>query len=138
MDDLEEGVIPLYERELSAKDAWESIYKEEIEFKEVDFTLFEKRLKDHRVQMRKKKDRSAMELEAFCRDRELCPRAEHDQNGNIVFDISAARDLLRKDVEDGKHRTMTRAELQNSREEYQSYPAKYFSKRIKQENQICN
>eukprot|EP00957_Ditylum_brightwellii_P208921 15359544-Ditylum_brightwellii.AAC.1 len=42
LDDLEIGVLPLYERELSAQEAWDVSYRDAPEFALVDFELFQK------------------------------------------------------------------------------------------------
>ena len=92
-DDLESGVLPLYEREQSNETAWEA-YKDRTEFKEVSFNKFKDRLKDHWKQVIKKRDRSSVELAAFCHDRQLYPRAEVDGDGNVIFDLSEAKQFL--------------------------------------------
>jgi hypothetical protein len=51
-------------------------------------------LKDHRKQVIKQRDRSSVELVAFCHDRQLYPRAEVDGDGNVIFDLSDAKKLL--------------------------------------------
>jgi hypothetical protein len=53
--------------------------------------------------------------------------------GETVFDLSAAKLLLRADVEDGKHLTMKPLQLQMTRDEYKPYSAKVFKHRIYQE-----
>ena len=132
LDDLERGVLPLYEREQSTETAWEA-YKDKTEFKEVTFNKFKDRLKDHRKQVIKQRDRSSVELVAFCHDCQLYPRAEVDGDGNVIFDLSDAKKLLQKDIADGKHKNLSHEELQNSHNEYKSYPAKKLKERIYQE-----
>eukprot|EP00957_Ditylum_brightwellii_P198643 15139891-Ditylum_brightwellii.AAC.1 len=65
---------------------------------------------------------SAFELEDLHNDRNLYPRATLDCDRNVVFDISATKELLNQYVEDGKHNTMTPKELHQSCEEYIAYP----------------
>ena len=93
LDDLERGVLPLYERKQSTETAWEA-YKDRTQFKEVSFNKFKDRLKDHRKQVIKQRDRSSVELAAFCHDCQLYPRAEIDGDGNVIFDLSDAKKLL--------------------------------------------
>jgi hypothetical protein len=132
LDDLQAGFLPLYERELSAEEAWEKMYKDEPEFVSVTFNMFKERLKDHCKQVIKLQKRAAFELEAFLHDRTLHPRSEQDRNGNKLFDVSETKYLLRMDIEDGKHLTMTPSQLQYTREEYMAYPLKKFKEKIYQ------
>ena len=132
LDDLDDNSLPLYKKELSAEDTWNLVYKDLPEFSEVEFERFRDRLRDHRRQVIKRKNKCSMELEAYLHDRNLYPRQEIDRDGCTVFDISAAKKLLEQDVKEKKHLSMSRAALQASREEYMEYPAHKFKERIYQ------
>ena len=132
LDDLESGILPVDAAELSAEEAWE-IYEQMAEFVEVVFSQFEARLKDHRRRAKEQVNRSARESEALAHDRCLFPRQMENGRGEQVFDLSAAKLLLRADVEDGKHLRMTPMQLQMTREEYSHFRARVFKHRIYQE-----
>eukprot|EP00957_Ditylum_brightwellii_P210902 15365537-Ditylum_brightwellii.AAC.1 len=68
LDDFENGDIPLYYRELSAEDAWNTSYKDEPEFAQVTFAMFKARLKDHQKQAIKRKNRSIKLLQQDVKD----------------------------------------------------------------------
>jgi hypothetical protein len=103
------------------------------EFVEVVFSQFEARLKDHRKQVGGEIARSERESEALMHDRRLFPRQMENCRGEPVFDLSAAKMLLRGDVEAGKHLTMTPLQLQQTRTEYRPFSASIFKHRIYQE-----
>eukprot|EP00957_Ditylum_brightwellii_P179602 13681495-Ditylum_brightwellii.AAC.1 len=96
------------------------------------FDIFETRLKDHQKQVLKLKDLSSFELQALHHDHVLHPRTEKDCDGNVVFDLSEAKKLPKKDIKDGKHLVMTPAELQHSHDKYKPYPPKKFKHTIYQ------
>ena len=96
---------------MSAAEAWEVCYNNMAEFNEVVFSQFEARLKDHRKQIGAQMARSECESQALMQDRRLFPRQTQNCCGELVFDLSAAKLLLRADVEAGKHLTMTPMEL---------------------------
>jgi hypothetical protein len=54
-------------------------------------------------------------------DRLLFPRQMENCRGEPVFDLSAAKLLLRTDVADGKHLTMKPLQLKLTRDEYKPY-----------------
>ena len=56
LEDLNGGKLALENAELSVEDAWE-FYKKEEGFGQVVFTQFKARLKDHRKQVKEKKDK---------------------------------------------------------------------------------
>jgi hypothetical protein len=118
LDDLEEGILPVDADELSAEEAWEIMYSHMAEFNEVVFSQFKDRLRDHRKQVREDTARAAIEAELLAHDRSLFPRQMENCRGEPVFDLSAAKLLLRADVEDGKNLTMTPRQLQLTRDEY--------------------
>jgi hypothetical protein len=68
----------------------------------------------------------------FARDRLLYPRQSHNERGEPVFYLSPAKALLREDVSNGVHTTMSVARLQNSRVQYHPFKPKIFKDRIQQ------
>ncbi len=133
LDDLEEGVLTLDAKKMPAKEAWDVCYKDEPEFKLVEYEQFRDRLNDHRKQVRDKKKRSAVDEEAFQRDRKLHPRSNHNSRGEPVFDLSDAKELLRADIKEGRHDGMKPQEFRETRQEYKSFSKKIFKERIYQE-----
>ena len=77
--------------------------------------------------------RAAHESECLAHDRRLFPRQTENHRGEPVFDLSAAKLLLRADVEEGKHNQLTPSQLQASRLEYHPFNAKKFKHHIYQE-----
>ena len=117
LNDLRQGHIPLYEEEMSVKEAWE-VYKDEEGFEEIQYDQFEARLVDHRVQIAKQLNRAIYEKTALEHDRKLYPHATHNERGQPVFDLSVAKLLLRSDVLGNKHTSMSFAEFYYSWPEY--------------------
>ena len=118
---------------MTAVVAWDRIYKHIAEFAEVPFTLFEARLKDHRKQVRARLATSLFEEQALTHDRLLHPRETHNHRAEPVFDLSPAKELLREDVKNKLHSTMSSAELQATRPEYRGFKRSKFKDRILQE-----
>jgi hypothetical protein len=131
--DLENGVLPVDENEISAEHAWESLYKNLYEFQDVPFTQFKERLKDHRKQIQILMNRSFNEEQALAHDRRLHPRQTHNQRGEIVFDMTETKLILRHDVEQKLHEGKTPSEFQASRDAYRPFHPKKFKERIYQE-----
>jgi hypothetical protein len=133
ISELEENKLALEEEETSAYDAWHETYKHMDEFKGVDFKQFRDRLKDHRQQVKRRYLDSLTEDMQLAHDRRLWPRQTHNHRGELVFDLSPAKELLREDMKASKHNTMTSSELRLSRPEYQCFKESKFRERITQE-----
>jgi hypothetical protein len=133
LDDLENGVLPVNEEDCSAEDAW-TLYSKMAEFVPVVFSQFKERLRDHRKQCRQQITRADRESEMLAHDRQLFPRQMENHRGEPVFDLSAAKMLLRADVREGKHLTMTPSQLQQTRPAaYGPFDPRKFKHRIYQE-----
>jgi hypothetical protein len=136
LDDLDRGVLPVDEAELSAEEAWDLVYSQMYEFirpETVVFSQFKERLRDHRKKQGALVTRAAWESEALAHDRRLFPRRTENNRGEPVFDLSAAKLLLRADVAEGKQNRMTPGQLQKSRVEYEPFSTVKFKHRIYQE-----
>jgi hypothetical protein len=133
IQDLEEKLLPLDENEMSAKEAWDTIYQYIAEFANVPFHQFKAHLNDHRKQVRARLEISFTEEMALAHDRLLHPRKTHNHRGEQVFDYSPAKQCLRDDVKNKVHTTMSALELQATRPEYQSFKPNKFRDRISQE-----
>jgi hypothetical protein len=132
LGDLEAGILPIDETELSTEEAWDT-YKRIYEFKNVPFRQFSDRLRDHREQVRFQLEKNLEEELAFAHDRCLHPRRTHNRRGELVFDLTPAKQQLREDVEKGVHEQMTAAELQESNQVYWPFDQEKFRRRIEQE-----
>ena len=127
--DLAAETLPIDEDVCSAEEAW-SYYKELIEFKNVPFSQFEKQLKKHREQMSAKFVRSIEQWNAFQRLREQRPEPTTYDNGRRIFRHSAAYKLLRDDVYNKRHHSMTPSAFRLTCPEYQEWGLTEFSQRI--------
>ena len=132
MNDLQNGILSIDAAEVSAEAAWD-VYTDTAEFSDVLFEQFKERLRDHRRKVRGDMLRATSETEALAHDRGLFPRQTENNRGEIVFDLSPAKELLRADVAEGKHNRMTPSQLQHSRVEYHPFDSKKFKHRIYQE-----
>ena len=132
IEDLVSEFIPTDAKELFADTSWEMYYEHHPDFKDVVFSQFEKRLSDHRKQIKKGLLRSKIEESAMLQDRQRFPRQRRNQKGELVFDLHPARDLLRKDVAEKLHVGVTPKMLQSYREEYKEFDLKVFRQRIYQ------
>jgi hypothetical protein len=131
--DLEEGLLPVDENKLSAQDAWDLVYKHIREFQNVPFAQFKARLKDHRAKVQTELNRACDDELAFAHDRRLHPRQTHNRRGELVFDMTPAKELLREDIKNKKHEGMTPLSFQASRQEYYQFKPRQFKERIYQE-----
>jgi hypothetical protein len=61
------------------------------------------------------------------------PRAEMTIRGYPFWDTHDARDLLEKDVKDGKANRLAPSELRKTREEYKEFPPLVFCRHVQQE-----
>jgi hypothetical protein len=132
LDDLEHGILPVDDEECSIEEAW-TFYSQMAEFVTVVFSQFKERVRDHRKQCREQITRSDQELEMLAHDRQLFPRQMVNHRGEPVFELSPAKMLLRADVREGKHLTMTPSQLQLSQTAYAPFDPKIFMHRIYQE-----
>jgi hypothetical protein len=99
--DLQKGSLPLYDHEMSAETAWETRYKMRAEFQDVPFSQFKERLADHRAQVEKDRQAAVRNAAALINSRAIYPRAEYNHKGEKVFDMSPAKQLLRRDIKAG-------------------------------------
>ena len=133
LQDLEEGILPLDNFDHSARDAWNDCYGMMDEFKDVPYQQFSDRLRDHRKQVQKRVTRSINDNVARMHDRQIYPRQNRNSRGDLVFDMSPAKMVLREDVVNGIHETMTPSELQGLRPEHEGFKSDVFKRRIYQE-----
>jgi hypothetical protein len=132
LEDLEPDGVLHGQDHLSADDLF-GFYKRLPEFEMVVFSQFEERLKANRqttgmVRRMAQRDAKAME-----QDRKVVPRSPSNNRGELVFDMTPAKGLLRGDVELGLHEQMGPTQLQNTRPEYKLFSQAIFKGRVYQE-----
>jgi hypothetical protein len=132
LEDLEPDGVLHGQDHLSADDLF-GFYKRLPEFEMVVFSQFEERLKANRqttgmVRRMAQRDTKAME-----QDRKVVPRSPSNNRGELVFDMTPAKGLLRGDVELGIHEQMGPTQLQNTRPEYKLFSQAIFKGRVYQE-----
>jgi hypothetical protein len=93
---------------------------------------FEDQLEKHRQQLDQKMERAMEEEIALAHDRELHPRQTHNRRGELVFDMTDAKELLRDDVANDMHNLMTSSDLRLTSEQYKQFEPKYFKERVAQ------
>lgn len=76
---------------------------------------------------------AAEDAAALAHDRQIYPERTHNDRGERLWHNSAAKDLLREDLEAGKYEKGQPQRLRATREEYQEFSANFFTKRIHQE-----
>ena len=142
IDDLEEGRLTLSEEELGPDEAWE-LYRNEPEFVTVAYEKFEDKLREHRLQVSRRKDRSSFEMDALRHDQRLHPRHTHDSQGVPVWDLSEAKPRLKAHISaelanmspNDLRASISPTDLRLTREEYQVFDLRTFTHHIIQE--IC-
>jgi hypothetical protein len=103
-------------------------------FADLGFDQFKLRLIDHRAQVKRLHENSQWDEAAFQHDRALMePQGTHNHRGELIFDQSPAKELLRQDVKDRQHIEMSPMELWHTRPEYLLFALKIFRQRIYQE-----
>ncbi len=90
-------------------------------------------LKAYRQQANEHSQAAISEMQALMHDRALYPRQTHNARGEAVFDMMEAKRLLREDVCNQRHTTMTPTEFQKTRQEYMAFKPTIFKCRIYQE-----
>lgn len=130
--DLISGEIPLQ----SGDDGMDpmDVYLQRPEFSEFPYEYFRGRLLDMRKQITEKKALASVDAAALANDQKIHPKSSHSVRGEPRWDGSAAQQLLKNDIKDNKHKTMTPKDLHKSRSDYfDNYPLSVFRKHIDQE-----
>lgn len=133
MEDLVSGTLPLDHREVSPAEAF-AYYKEQPAFKGlVCYEQFKSNLSRHRRDLLKNKSKSKEGELAIIHDRELYPSTTHNSNGDLNYKQSKTKELLRVDMAEQKHLSMTPKELKATRPEYDEFDLHKFTEKIGQE-----
>lgn len=132
LSDLEDGHLPLTEADMSADTAWQ-FHRQLPEFQQVPKHQFKQRLEDHRKQFNLKLEVHCEEEWALHHDRKSHPKKTHNHRGELAFDVSAAKELLREDVANWVHEKMTPQRPQQTQTEHQLFEPVKFKEHIHQE-----
>jgi hypothetical protein len=122
---------------LKAEKVWD-FFKKMPEFNDsregkVQFKQFKARLAGHRSQSARDRDMAKRDAEACRKDRLIHPRKNHNQRGELVFDLHPAKQLLRMDIAAGLHKQLSPFELRKKRPAYKVFKLGIFTHRIYQE-----
>jgi hypothetical protein len=110
-----------------------NFYKDLPAFQNVLFLQFQERLAGHQMRSARQRQHAARGLEARQVDRLIHPRDTKSPRGEPVFDLHPAQRILRMDVGNGVHKSLTPSKLQASRPAYQEFKPRIFKHRIYQE-----
>ena len=103
------------------------------EFEKVCFQQFKDRLTDYFKAAERDRHLALRDARVLWHDRKRQPAQTRNERGELVFDQHRAKKLLRKDVKNGVHLTMTPSQLRLTRPEYQEFKKKIFKGRVYQE-----
>lgn len=131
---LKDGTIPL-DGSMKPRRVFDEFCKDNDEFLEFNEYnhLFPGRLGTLREIVAAKYDRARTDEEALEHDRLIHPTKMHDGKGVPRWDGSPAKELLRKDLDNGQYPHLKPTALRNTKEEYQKFPPEFFRKKIHQE-----
>jgi hypothetical protein len=83
--------------------------------------------------LKEQQDRADEDDAAVRHDLGLYPRSVMDERGYPRWDESAAQQLLKQDVKEGRHVGIKKKAFQQTRPEYKVFPRKVFADHVKQE-----
>lgn len=127
--ELKNGSIPLDSSDMAP----DVVYFQHPEFATYPYETFRDNLNKLRKKVKAKKTRSELDSLALRHDRKSHPKPEKNNRGEPRWEGSEAERLLKLDVDNGKHNTMTPQNLHKSRNEYEDYALTVFRKHIHQE-----
>lgn len=132
-DDFQSGMLPLENTEMTARQAWDLVYSHLIEFHGVSYDQYYQNFQAIRKRTKKQRANSGWMVSALQHDRQLHPRKTKNACGKPVFDKTKAKEFLKQDVKDGKHKRMKPRQLQKTRKVYMIFRLDIFRQRIYQE-----
>jgi hypothetical protein len=126
-EDIISGVVP-------ASMAANDVYDMRPEYKKWTYRNFQTNLRNLRKALATSYARMLSDCDAYGHDRSLLTTLQAGKNPNdIPWHKSEAKNLLKKDINDGRHKEMKPEVLHGTREEYQAFPLKTFRNHIYQE-----
>ena len=127
--DLRHGTIPIDANDMDP----EEVFLQRVEFVEFRFEYFKDRLKHERGEAEKLHHRAVSDELALAHDRRLFPKKATNSLGQPRWEGSSAERILKKDIDDGKHKRQKPKELYKSRGACQKFTLEVFRKHIHQE-----
>ena len=103
------------------------------EFQSVPYEQFRDRLRSHRYQLQRVLNKATSDEVDLIHDRKLYPRKMVNSKNQLVFDLSPAKQYLRDDIANNRHKTMTASAFHRSRSVYRLFEPKIFYGRVAQE-----
>jgi hypothetical protein len=70
---------------------------------------------------------------ALAHDRCIFPKKAYNHQGKPRWEGSEAKQLLKRDIDEGKHKKFKPVDLYKSQNKYKKYPLKVFQKHVHQE-----
>lgn len=136
--DILEGRVPLQARDEGGRSTMklETIYKMRPEYAEYRYSKFSSRLSSLRKTITDWKNRASLDQEAFDNFKQNHPTTNpfSRRGGYIQWQGSDAQKLLKEDIEDGRHLSMSKVDLHSSRVEYyENFPLDVFRDKLNQE-----
>jgi hypothetical protein len=132
LEDLEPNGLLEDHQDRPAEALWR-YYKTLPEFAGVPFAQFKKQLDLYIQKAGYWKEMAKRDAKALRHDRAIHVRRPKNQRGELVFDMHVAKDLLQRDVKNGKHLTMEPSVLRRTRPAYMEFSQTVFRHRIYQE-----
>jgi len=133
--DIVAGVIPASQSEMSADEVCKHCSANP-DFLLSDFhdkRLFADRLKRLRDKIKGKDDRRKRDADALAGDRLIFPKRDFNYRGEAEWQNSKAQELLKKDIDTGRHLSQTKEKLWLSKREHQEYDLNIFRGFVHQE-----
>jgi hypothetical protein len=117
VDDLVSGHVPIKSKGDGGMKP-QDVYNMRSEFREFPYDKFRDHLRCLRRQICEKKEAALSDSAALANDETIHPKKLKNHRGELRWEGSMAQQLLRLDMDDGKHQIMKPENLYNSRFEY--------------------
>ena len=139
VQDMMDGLVPYNERIRDYKDLYDKLYAHQPEFQDFPFDLERYRDRITRIQKAVKRLKWAADYDEKClaEARQVYPTRTHGPTGTILWQGSEADKWLEIDMAANKHKEMKPSELRLTRDCYQLFSPKRFSKRIDQKREAA-
>jgi hypothetical protein len=119
------------------KNVWDTHCKDHPTFAGMEYKPhFTSRLRGVRDDFVKKRGRAEDDKKAYDNFRRICPVKSHNHRGEPRWEGSRAQELLRLDMDEGKHEVFLPKRFQEKRIEYQDYRLQTFRDHIQQETRL--
>ena len=134
--DMIDGIVPIDEKIKDTRKLYEELYAHLPEFNDFPFdkTRYDTRVKSLQGIVTKLKWAAQYDAEAFAHDRAIHPASTHGHTGTLLWKGSEADNWLKVDMNSGLHNVpnFKPQELRMTRDCYQQFSKRRFSKRVDQ------